>query len=955
MANIAAIQAAIDFAGKSSNSASNALDKTNTTLEKTISLISEINNMTAKTTTTITKFTLKAAGISTAFNKLDNTLDTLKNKFAETFSTENLKNFVSECLEVGSALTEVQNVIDTVFKENADSMNEWSNSLQTNYGLTELASKRAASTFGGMLSSTTLTTDQITKMSKSIAQLSADFSSFYDKDFDDITVKFRSMFSGEITPLRELGYDLSVATMQQYMLKKGINATWKELDQASKQILRYNYVVENSAHVQGDYAKTFTSWSNQIRTVQVRFEAIKTTLGQSFINIFSGALQVVNQLMIHIQKLADSFENLTEKVFKKTDTGGTQAANNIADAFNEASSEIQKSMSRTTSSFDEFHKLNDNSNNSNNKIELGLELADINTKEADTKKTKYQKWIDDLIEDIKKAWKTADFTEIGKSLGKSINNALSWLQGKWSVIFTNAEKIGKSLATFLNGIFSATDFTKAGETFRNSILTYLTVINSFFKNFDFKGLGKKISDGLESFFKRGKQGSTFLDLLAQNIALALNGISDTINEFANNTNFNEIGQKINNAFKTLITDFDPKKFGSAIRKSVISIAKVFINAFNVHTFKELGKKIGATLKEIISRDLDGNTIFSSIGKAVSNGINSIISAISELLNTPNLIDNLKQGFSDLFANINIDWTALLSNIEILADIFKDFVKKAVDSVPWGQIALTAITLLSDAIKAGNKIITASFATLLVSSIAANPVVNFVVHAFQELGNAVRGFWNSVFDLFSVVIIPKFKYETENLVSLFRTAWTGIKLIWQNAPSWFNTIVSKIHDKFKDIAVKIGETITGTIKAAINAVLDNIETKINTFIDSINGVGSFINKLTGSDFTSISHIDVPHLAQGGYVRANMPQLAVIGDNKTQGEIVAPENKIVECVSTALQQYFGGAFINNLSNSIATAVAHSAAQGTITVPIMLDGYEIARVITDIQNVNNSRGVM
>ena len=73
---------------------------------------------------------------------------------------------------------------------------------------------------------------------------------------------------------------------------------------------------------------------------------------------------------------------------------------------------------------------------------------------------------------------------------------------------------------------------------------------------------------------------------------------------------------------------------------------------------------------------------------------------------------------------------------------------------------------------------------------------------------------------------------------------------------------------------------------------------NRVVDGINSIISGINSLVEplAEFVglpsipTLSHVSLPRLAQGGFVRANTPQLAVIGDNRRQGEIVAPEDKM-----------------------------------------------------------------
>lgn len=71
--------------------------------------------------------------------------------------------------------------------------------------------------------------------------------------------------------------------------------------------------------------------------------------------------------------------------------------------------------------------------------------------------------------------------------------------------------------------------------------------------------------------------------------------------------------------------------------------------------------------------------------------------------------------------------------------------------------------------------------------------------------------------------------------------------------------------------------------------------------SLIGYQDFGGKSFGINIPSIKNIVIPKLAEGGFVKANTPQLAMIGDNKTQGEIVAPENKILDMILTALKMF------------------------------------------------------
>ena len=71
------------------------------------------------------------------------------------------------------------------------------------------------------------------------------------------------------------------------------------------------------------------------------------------------------------------------------------------------------------------------------------------------------------------------------------------------------------------------------------------------------------------------------------------------------------------------------------------------------------------------------------------------------------------------------------------------------------------------------------------------------------------------------------------------------------------------------------------------------------------VSSVAGKLGFDISPQVTPPQIPHLAQGGYVAANTPQLAIIGDNKREGEIVAPESKIAEAVAAGMAGGLNGA--------------------------------------------------
>ena len=103
-----------------------------------------------------------------------------------------------------------------------------------------------------------------------------------------------------------------------------------------------------------------------------------------------------------------------------------------------------------------------------------------------------------------------------------------------------------------------------------------------------------------------------------------------------------------------------------------------------------------------------------------------------------------------------------------------------------------------------------------------------------------------------------------------------------------------------------KSIVNTIITGINKVIALPFKAINSLL---NGIRDFDLPLIGKPFKGLWDKNplpvpqIPKLAQGGYVKPNQPQLAMIGDNRHQGEIVAPENKMIDMINTALKMQKG----------------------------------------------------
>lgn len=191
-------------------------------------------------------------------------------------------------------------------------------------------------------------------------------------------------------------------------------------------------------------------------------------------------------------------------------------------------------------------------------------------------------------------------------------------------------------------------------------------------------------------------------------------------------------------------------------------------------------------------------------------------------------------------------------------------------------------------------------------------------AASRAWDGIKAVWATVANWFSVNIIEPIKNFFSNLWAgimttfanvktyfqqKFSEAWAAIKGVFAPVGSFFSGIWETIRSKFSTIGTKVGETMGNAFKTVVNKIISFAERTINGFIRAINRAISLINNIPGVSISPFSELNVPKLAQGGWVAANNPQLAIVGDNTREGEIVSPESKIREQVELALAKAGG----------------------------------------------------
>ncbi len=210
--------------------------------------------------------------------------------------------------------------------------------------------------------------DKAKTMSEGLTQLIYDYASFYNIGIEDSAQKVQSAIAGEIEPVRRLGKDLSVTTLQQYAYKYGIDQSVNSMTQAQKAQLRYVALMDQSKSAMGDMARTIQTPANAMRILQQQVQQLTRALGSLFIPILQVVIPwvqaFVSVLTDAVRAIAAFFNvELPEIDYSGMDSIGTSAGvatDEIEDttgALGDAAAAAKK-LKDYTLGFDELNILN---------------------------------------------------------------------------------------------------------------------------------------------------------------------------------------------------------------------------------------------------------------------------------------------------------------------------------------------------------------------------------------------------------------------------------------------------------------------------------------------------------------------------------------------------------------------------------------------------------------------
>lgn len=312
-------------------------------IQKLITSTEKYNASARKATSTTGKFTsglkaLNVAAVAITFRKIG--------------------HFIAQAVTESNKYQEDLNLFTVALGQYADEAKEYAEYVSDIMGIDPAQWLRNQGIFNTLLTGFGDTAERAQLMSQNLTQLGYDLSSYANIPIEEAMLKLQSGISGELEPLRRLGYDLSQAKLQQTALNLGIKESVANMTQAEKAELRYYAIMTQVTTAQGDMARTLEAPANQLRILQAQLTQAARAIGNIFIPALNAILPYAIAVVQVIREIANALANLAGFKLTEVDYSGVNSAavgaGSLADNLDDAAGAAKK-LKQYTAGFDELN------------------------------------------------------------------------------------------------------------------------------------------------------------------------------------------------------------------------------------------------------------------------------------------------------------------------------------------------------------------------------------------------------------------------------------------------------------------------------------------------------------------------------------------------------------------------------------------------------------------------
>lgn len=312
-------------------------------IQKLITSTEKYNASARKATSTTGQFTsglkaLNVAAVAITFRKIG--------------------HFIAQAVTESNKYQEDLNLFTVALGQYAAEAQNYAEKVSDVMGIDPAQWLRNQGVFNTLLTGFGDTAERAQLMSQNLTQLGYDISSFFNVSIEDAMQKLQSGISGELEPLRRLGYDLSQARLEQTALNLGIKESVANMTQAEKAELRYYAIMTQVTTAQGDMARTLEAPANQLRILQAQLTQAARAIGNIFIPALNAILPYAIAVVQVIREIANALANLAGFKLTEVDYSGVNnaavGAGSLADNLDDAAGAAKK-LKQYTAGFDELN------------------------------------------------------------------------------------------------------------------------------------------------------------------------------------------------------------------------------------------------------------------------------------------------------------------------------------------------------------------------------------------------------------------------------------------------------------------------------------------------------------------------------------------------------------------------------------------------------------------------
>ena len=310
-----------------------------------------------KLITSTEKYDASARKATTTTGKFTSGLKAL-NVAAVAITFRKIGHFIAQAVTESNKYQEDLNLFTVALGQYAAEAQNYAEKVSDVMGIDPAQWLRNQGVFNTLLTGFGDTAERAQLMSQNLTQLGYDISSFFNISIEDAMQKLQSGISGELEPLRRLGYDLSQARLEQTALNLGIKESVANMTQAEKAELRYYAIMTQVTTAQGDMARTLEAPANQLRILQAQLTQATRAIGNIFIPALNAILPYAIAVVQVIREIANALANLAGFKLTEVDYSGVNSAavgaGSLADNLDDAAGAAKK-LKQYTAGFDELN------------------------------------------------------------------------------------------------------------------------------------------------------------------------------------------------------------------------------------------------------------------------------------------------------------------------------------------------------------------------------------------------------------------------------------------------------------------------------------------------------------------------------------------------------------------------------------------------------------------------